>query len=439
MRSTVFYLFLFACTPLLALLSCTKSEIQFGTDQADSYIKVTSVDTINAVMSTYVMDSFSTTKPSSLLVGSYRDPALGLISTKPFLELTVPPAADITPDAVYDSITLILRPNKVFYGDTTQAQTFEVKELSQKIDYTYSYYLYNTSSIAEKSTSLGSQTFFIKPQADDSISIKLSDTKGQELFSKIRLKADEVQSQDQFLAYFRGISIAYTGSNPSLVVGINDTVTVRVHYHNTIPYPEAHSIDMKTYINGIYFNQVRTNRSGTTLGNVIGNGTGEVPVSLTNGIAYSQGTTGVMAKISFPGTRAAIQADTTTKLLAATLLLRAKEGSFDLYKMRLPASLSFIRTDASNVPGSMVYTSDGALVSAAPVLDNIYDTPAYYAFDVTSYVNDIIKNTSTDDHALFVLENQAGSMTSMSRALLSYSTSPGKSAQLILSLITVKR
>lgn len=433
-----FFFMVSACL-LLVLQSCTKTEIQFGTEQADPYIKITREDSVQVSISTFVMDSFSTTKPASFLVGSYRDAELGLVTTKPYLQLMNPSLPDITPDAKFDSITLIIRPNKVYYGDTTQSQTLEVRELSAPIEYTYSYYLYNTSHIAEKPAALGSRTLYIRPQTDDSISIRLSDSKGLELYNKIKTQASEVLDQDAFLNYFKGISIGYTGSNPSLSFGISDTVILRVHYHNTIPYPEGHTVDMKTYINGIYFNQVLPDRSGTLLGSLIAGGLKEIPSASTNGVAYSQGTTGLLMKLSFPGVRAALQTDTTIRLMAATLVIRPKAGTFDYYKMRLPASLLLVTTDASNTLGSQVYTPDGVVLYGYPVIDYLYKTPSYYAFDITNYINNIVRNTSTDDHALFVTENLAGGMTSISRGIFNSSTEPTQSAQLVLSILTVKK
>ena len=165
----------------------------------------------------------------------------------------------------------------------------------------------------------------------------------------------------------------------------------------------------------------------------------EIPSSMTNGVAYSQGTTGVLTKLTFPGVRAALQTDTTIRLMAATLVIRAKANSFDQYKMRLPESLSLVNTDASNVLGSQVYTPEGVVLYGYPVIDYVYKTPAYYAFDVTSYISNIVRNSSTDDHALFVQENLPGATSSVSRAIFNSSDDPKLSAQLVLSILTVKR
>jgi hypothetical protein len=431
----VFYLFI--CISLL--YSCTKSDIQFGTGLADSYLTVSRIDTIGIDMSTYFPDSFSTTNPSSLLIGKFKDPVLGTLSAKPFFQLTVPPNLQLSDDVVYDSMTLVLKPNKNYYGDTDKIQTIQVKELNAPIEYSYSNYLYNTSSVAEKSVPLGTATLKIKPNADDSIQIRLSDTKGAEIFQKIKQQDNDVLSQDAFLKYFQGLSVSFSGSESSLIIGTADSASLRIYYHNTIPYPVSNMIDMETYTGGIFFNQILADRTGTSFSSHLTSYPQELPSSLTDNTSFIQGMAGVMLKITFPGIRSFLEQDTMVKMLSANLVLKAQSGSYDATVLRLPDTLFLAGTNSTNVIGSALTASDGSIIYTSPVNDYIYNTPTYYSIDITSWLNSVLTGSATNDFALFVLQNYPGESGNMSRAIFSNSADLTKGSQLLLTYLTIKK
>ncbi len=70
-------------------------------------------------------------------------------------------------------------------------------------------------------------------------------------------------TENDFLNYFRGISIAVADNDTTAVYGLSGsagTMVMRVHYHTTIPYPEDHYIDFTSLANNLAFNQRLTNR-----------------------------------------------------------------------------------------------------------------------------------------------------------------------------------
>lgn len=430
----IFYLFII----FSLLFSCAKNDIQFGTGLADSYLTVSTMDTVSVNLSTYFPDSFSTTKPSAFIIGKFKDPLLGTVTAKPFFQLTVPSGSELSGDAVYDSMVLVLKLNRNYYGDTNQVQVIEVNELDAPIDYTYSTYLFNTSSIAEKNTPLGSTTMKIRPNIDDSIVIRMSDVSGNELFRKIKQQDDDVLSQDAFLRYFQGLSVAFTGTTSSLIIGVQDTLTLRIHYHNSIPYHDANTIDMATYTNGIYFNQILADRTETPFATHLTNYPTEVSSSLTNDVSFLQGLTGTMVKISFPGIRDFLAQDTMIKMLAATLVLRAQSGTYDPAVLRLPDSLFLVGTNGANTIGSAL-TSDNMSSYMSPVTDYLNDVPAYYSINITTWLNDVLENTTTNDFALFALQNYPGVPEKISRAVFSNSTEKSKGSQLLITFLTIKK
>lgn len=421
------------------IVSCTKNDIQFGTQLGESYIKVNRIDSLRPVLSTYVFDSFSTYKPSAFFAGRYHDPELGLISAKAAFQVSAPGIVDVGNDAVFDSMTVVLRLNKVYYGDTSKYQRITISELSDPITYSYADQLYNTTSITEKSPALGMLTTRIRPNTDDSIEIKLNAAKGLELFTKIKQQSNDVLSQDAFLSYLKGLSVSFPTDDSALVFGFKDSVCLRLHYHNTLPYPEPHWIDMETYLGGLYFNQILSPRTGTLLGAALAGGQKIATSASTGGVAYTQGSAGIMLKVNFPGLRNVFQSDTSARLLSATLVLKAAPGSYDQYRLRLPPSLFLTSTDGSNNIGGEIAGYDGQVMKVGPVTDYIYQTPAYYSFDISNYVSNIISNTTTDDFALFVIGNYAGDSDDISRMVFSNATDLNSGSQVILSFLTVKK
>src|SRR6185312_3170005 len=117
--------------------SCYRNSIEFGTLPDSNYTNLVYTDTIEPMLSTVVFDSFPTNNISSFLIGKYEDSYMGIVSTKPFFQMTIlSDTVNIPSTAVYDSLCFIAHPNKYYYGDTSRAQTISVNELADLINYT---------------------------------------------------------------------------------------------------------------------------------------------------------------------------------------------------------------------------------------------------------------------------------------------------------------
>ena len=426
----------------LLLAACTRKDIQFGDNPESNYTNIVFTDTVSVSLSTVVIDSFTTNNPSSFLLGRYKDPYLGIITGKNFFQLT-PPAniPGIPPSAQYDSVTFIFRPNDYYYGDTTRLQTIYVNELSQSITHTYNSSLYNTSSIPVKPVPLGMKTMRIRPVFDDSIEIKLSDTKGAELFTKLRDLSTDVTNADNFLNYFKGISLSTGATDTTAIYGLTSTsglMAIRVYYHTTIPYPVNEHIDFTSLNNEYAFNQLLADRTGT---GIVPGGTGlkEISSMQTNNHGFLQAGTGVYPKIIFPSLRSIITTDKIVKLVKAELYIRPGYLSFDRNKYKLPSSLSLTLTDASNITGSPVYDSTGSAVQyAAPVTDELYGENNYYRFNVTAYINQWMTTPGSEDDGFFV-ESTGVSALNVDRLIVNDAIHGSQSSKLILYMITINK
>jgi hypothetical protein len=421
--------------------SCSRNEIEFGNIPDNNYTNLVYIDTVEARLSTVVLDSFSTGGATSFLLGKYKDPYLGIISAVPFFQMTIPSeTVSIASASQFDSACFIIPLNKYYYGDTSHEQTIYIKELARVIDYTYNENLYNTSNIPVKMIALGSKTLKIRPSADDSIVIRLSDAKGLELYNKLQQQSDDVASDDNFQNYFKGISLSVNDNDTTAIYGLNGSVgsfIMRVYYHTTVPYPESRSIDFASKANGYSFNQVITDRTGTSLYSTSA-GTKEFSSEQTNNMAFTQYGAGVLLKMIFPSLKGIMTTDKIIKLQKAELIIRPVAQSYDNLKFKLPASLYLTQTNGTNVIGSAVLDSTlSDTQSISPVIDELYGVNTYYRFNITSYINSLLTNSGTEDAGFFLLENK--DVLQVDRAIIGNGKQSLFKTQLLLTVLTINK
>lgn len=427
----------------LFVLSCTRNSIEFGDSPESSYTNIVFTDTIGISLSTVINDSFITSNATSLLIGKYKDPYLGMVAAKAFFRMSIPSSLPAIPaSAEYDSITFVIKPSDYYYGDTTKNLTLYIHELAQTIVHTYNNSLYNTSNIPVKPVPLGTKTIRLRPIYDDSVEIKLDNALGAALFDKVRNQSTDVTVTDNFLNYFKGISLS-VGSNDSSMIfglnGMNDSMVMRVHYHTTIPYPEKQYVDFRSVANEYTFNQIITDRTGT---GIVSGGTGvtEISAAQTNNLSFMQAGTGMYLKLRFPTLQSILSTDKIIKLIKAELILRPAHLSFDRYKYKLPYSLHLAQTDASNIVGNAVLDSTGGgVLYANPVIDDIYGQNNFYSFNITAYINQLLNTPASADDGFFVIKDASLSAMNVDRLVVSNSSHDNQRCALRLSMLIINK
>lgn len=414
--------------------SCYRNDVGFGNLPDNNYTNVVYIDSVEPALSTIVLDSFPTGGVSSFLLGKYKDPYLGIVSTTPFFQMTIPSSA-VSIDATdrYDSICFILRPNRYYYGDTSRSQTISINELADFINYTYNNSLYNTSSFSVKPVPLGSKTVKIRPSVDDSIMVRLDDAKGTELFDKLQQQSTDVTSDNNFQNYFKGVSLT-VGSNDTTAVyglgGLPSDMVMRVFYHATTPYFQSQWVDFTLKAGTYSFNQIVTNRNGTSLFSA-SQGLKEFSSEQTNNIAFTQFGAGVLLKMTFPSLKGIITTDKIVELQKAELLIRPVAQGYDFNKFKLPDQLSLAQTDATNVIGTTT-------VNNIPlVTDEIYGLGTYYKVDVTPFINTLLTTTGNQDMGLFLI--QESSALNVTRAVIGDGKQPLYKTQLLITAIVINK
>jgi hypothetical protein len=430
--------FVIAVISVIALfvVACNRNNIEFGSLPDGNYTNLVYIDTVEARLSTVLLDSFATNQPNSFLVGKYHDPFLGIISTKPFFQLTIPSEVSIPSTSQYDSLCFIIHLNKYYYGDTSRQQTILVNELSHAIDYSYNDKLYNTSNIPSKRLPLGTKTIKIHPNIDDSLIIRLNDDKGLELFNKLKEQSADITSDNDFQNYFKGVSISTSNSDTTAVYGLNGSagsMLMRIYYHTTIPFPEPGFIDFLSKANSYAFNQIIADRTGTALYTTPA-GLKQFPSEQTNDMGFAQEKTGVLLKIIFPSLKGIISTDKIVRLQKAELIVKPIGNSYNRYN--LPSRIYLAKTDGSNAIKSVVL--DSTLTAdqiVSPVIDNLYGLNTYYRFNITYDINNMLNNTGTEDQGFYIL--QETDRLQIDRIIAGNGRQSLYKTQLLLTVITI--
>lgn len=424
----------------IAVTGCQKKEIQFGSGLPDSFTRILTIDTVTPFLSTVVLDSFPTSGNGVLLIGRCVDPLMGPTLAQAFFQVGLPQTAQnasIPEDAVYDSLVLVAHPNNVWYGDTTKALDFSAHEMTEAADYTYASRLWSTSSFSWAPAALGSVNRSLSPSRD-SLYFKLKDSKGAEMFQKIRDKDAAFQDAESFLNYLKGITIKVNATDNGAVYSFRtDSSTVmRIHYHTTWPYFEKHTIDFYPTRSEYQFNQILTNRTGTPLEKKQ-DGQEEYYPDETNPVAFTQTGTGVMLKVKFPALQDIRTIGKTLQLLSAKLVLKPVEGSFDQYTFPLPKTLFVAQTNATNIIGENLTDITGeSTLAASPFIDDVYRLNTSYTFDVTHYIAYLLTLNNSAEMGLYMLEESPGTTTLLNRAVIGNKQNPKWITQLKLTILT---
>lgn len=411
---------------IIGTIACKKVDIQFGSDFVDAgTTQIIKVDTFGAELSTVFVDSFATSGLGTTLVGGYKDPIFGTIATQTYFQVAPPSYKDIYDNVLFDSLTLILKLNKNFYGDTTKPVRINVSRVTDKIQpYDNGYSLYNVNSFAVDPTVLGSKDVIINPNQTDTIFIKLNAALGQEMLNMFTRKSDTIKTAETFLNYFKGIRIS-SDNNSELVFGCSDSAKLRIQYKKKDLFLLSKNIDFTITNKNLHFTNISVDRS-TGSANIkdLGNGIGQVKEKssrLTDNVAYLQSAGSVITKIKFPSIKDLLKAPNYAKILNARLIVRPVAGTYNR-TFYLPPSLRLSTTTALNKIGTDLtqLTSSGSQQTQTGSLfvDYAYGVSTAYTYDVTNYIKYAITNPNNDYDGLLMSPPSGGYETYFYRAAI---------------------
>ena len=398
-----------------AVNSCEKNSITLGENfVSNNTTQINYVDTSTIEMSTIYIDSFVTSGSGVLFAGFYHDPQFGKISAESYATLNLPSASSIPEGATFDSIEIILKPDKGYYGDTSGLYTISVHQLSQPISFPSGQFsFYNINTWPYNPESWATKSLYYKPASTDTISIRLPDAIGQDLFYKLYTHAPEVSSNPLFNDYFKGLAFKASGSGNNLMVGFNDSVTMRLHYKEPAVINQEVYLDFKISSLNYGFSHITIDRTGTAVAS-LSHQNSQIFSAQSGNASFSQFITASMVKIRFPYLRSLMNLPNFVKIISAQLIVKPVAKSYS-YPYQLPPYLELLTTDQYNQPGTPLLNSSSSSSQSSPqygnlVIDDLYGTGTQYIYDVTSYLQAQIQIEQNNKNGLLIIPPGAGTI-----------------------------
>jgi hypothetical protein len=374
---------------VLAIFSCTKPQITFqSVYNGDNATNVVTVDTFSVQLSTVFLDSFTTSGTPAQLLGRYIDPYFGTITSQSYSDIGTPhPLPVLTSSSVYDSIQLIMRIDRSFYGDTTKVQRFNVSQLTQVMNYPgIQTAFYNNNSIPYDPAILGYTYVQINPtqgvtsqRYGDSVKIRMPDTMGLKLFALLYKQPDTITNPVTFRGYFKGLTVYPDSTLPGAVYGFKDSLFLRIYYHDPGPVTVQKTTDFYVINQATQFNHIGVDRRGTPTEslNALHN---ELPSTSSGNKAFFQPITSLYVKLLFPTISNLLGYQDYLAVMKAELIVKPIAGTYSP-TLALPPVINLAPTNDGNTIGPTLPYGGGNLVT-----DYLYGTNTSYSYDITAFI-----------------------------------------------------
>jgi Domain of unknown function (DUF4270) len=422
---------------MLVVSACTKPVISFqSVYNGDNATNVITIDTFAVQVSTVFLDSFVTSGTSTQLLGRYIDPFFGTITSQNYSDIGTPnPLPVLTNYSVYDSIQLILRINKTFYGDTTKVQRYEVSQLTQVMDFPgIQTAFFNKNSIPYDPTVLGSTDVKINPFAGltsqrqgDSVKITMPNSMGQDLFGLLFRQPDTITNPTIFRGYFKGLTVYPDTTLPGAIYGFRDTLILRIYYHEPGVVVVQKTADFHLTNAATQFNQITVDRTGTPTQS-LSEANPELPSTSSGNQAFLQPITSLYVKLLFPTITNLLAYQDYLAVMKAQLIIKPVQGTYSpLYNLVPQVNLSL--TNQANTIGGPLPYGNGNLS-----IDYLYGTNTNYSYDITTYIQNALTQgaESNAKNGLMLIAPSTSYNTMFNRTILGNPYNALKSNQISL-------
>lgn len=416
----------------ISFSSCKNTETDIGSSFFESHANFVTIDTLTVKMETVYLDSIATSGTGMMLVGTYRDALCGNSTATSYMKLGAPDDRSIYQTAVYDSLCFLIEPDDYFLGDTLQPFTLSVHQLLKTITLPENQAaFYNTSEFPYDPIPLGSWSGKIYPFHTDTISIRLSDQLGQNLFDAIVYTPDKLSSDQLFVQnYLKGVVL--TGKNNNTIFGFaaggDSSGYMRLYYHETGDAKNILHTDFRIFDANLQFNHIENDRNGTPFKNLSSKNK-IADARSTNYLSVTQPLNNLAIRMSFPYLQNLLHLGRYVQIMGARIVLYPPPGSYSAARP-LPTSLRLFRATGYH---TVVDSISGANENF--VADNLYKN-AYYTYDITGYITNEIRTSNKNYQTkLLLVPAKPAYNTSFSRLILSDQLSDKDGVQLSVQLV----
>jgi hypothetical protein len=383
--------------------SCTNtvSDIGVGLPNANTDTGAYLIDTLTIRASTVLRDSVPSSNSAYLFVGQYTDPLLGKLTARSAFRLGLPSGYAPDPTAIFDSVTLVLKPDEYRYGDTTKTQALvEVHRLRSPVSNTqYSFTSprltkmdYDSVNLLNASTNGGSMAPVGRARPNiRTIRLPLSQTLGQTLLTMGQ--TGRLSTQDDLDAFLPGLVITPATNDEAAIVRLSATAAdagVNLYYHLPTDPTTVITSSFTLAGGGRHYFQVRANRNVAAINNLPRTSLQSVSSALTGERTVIEGAIGLQTRLEFPHLTDLRQFGNNLTITNAQITASVPTSTLTPF-VPAPPSLGIYYTDANNHPTGLYQTAAVAYNTGISTTTGIEQ--GTYNWLVTSYVQAVLQNT----------------------------------------------
>jgi len=400
------YTVLFGIILTIIILSCSEenyndSEFVAGETFTESNIRLFLIDTLTVSTSTIKFDSLPTSESTRILVGQYNDTVFGKVKASSNMQF-LPSSYTIDTEAEYDSIVLVLGYDNYYYNDTLQKNTLHIKRIKENLKPKNDDYFYNTSVISYDETELGFLEYNPRPLSGDSITIKLIDDLGTDLFSKFQDKT--IVNTDEFSDNLKGLGIHSDETDDGSIIGFSkssEKTYIRLYFSTATSdesIQEFIDIQINTLTSPIpFFNSITAENPIEPL-QTLTNSTVNLASSQSNNQSYIQSGVGIAMRIQFPSIATLYDIPGNGTILDGILKVTPTPQSYDDH-LKLRDTLAVYVVDQNNALSGLLSTTSYAILNR----DNEEFNDIYYEIPIATYLEELHLKTRDIDDALILL------------------------------------
>lgn len=374
-------------------------------DNSNGNLGVVVLDSMTINTSTYQLLHMPSAGTGAMLVGKSAQAESGSVTSSSYFRVQLQTLInDIPANAVYDSVNLVVRPsmNKYFYGDTTKTQTISVhrvtediimKDITNSIDY-YNTPIYvtgptifNNQKFNFDASPLGDKTFLPSVNSLDSISIKLDQAFGQEIYDMVKANDFNVTTNEAFQQYLKGL-VLVPGNQNTAILGLNDTLQMNINYSyvGSDGFMKKGAKVITSSHKAFQYNNIEYDRTGTAYASI--NATDrELKSAATNGKVLIQAGAGLVAKINIPSLNDFMHEENLA-INKVELIVETEGRNYGYYPA--PNAMMLLVANSSGVPISYIRAPFSTTIQQATFIPgNDSGVNGRYIFNLIDYTKNL--------------------------------------------------
>ena len=286
-------LVLSACFVFIAssLESCKKKSSSFGNEALDPDALIASggIDTFQLFTYSEVYDSATTQNVSYAILGNMHDPKVGIFKASFYSQFDydgtlTTPAGPVVVDSVILGLKYV---SDGAYGQL-DAQTFEVYEVSEQLNYDSDYYHTTVTAVTGSDLVIPSSATQIPDLETDPIvedtstppqlRLKLQNSFGQQMLDDWLAGNTAFSDHDEFKTYFKGLRVS-SSSNPTkgnggvVYIDINSDYSYLNIYYHLVGDTVSYVLNLARRSDCLFYNHVDVDHSGYHIAQVLADST----------------------------------------------------------------------------------------------------------------------------------------------------------------------